>query len=213
MRFNPGAFNTHLNNIGQKVTWRRAYACACVSADSGQPDPKHQLCMGKGRIWDPAITTVTGVARQDALAEWKSSGLAETGDMVLSIPESSPMWDAGQFDRILLLNSNDVFSQPLKHGAPTERLLFTVDSFIRCFWLDPVTRTIIEGALPSVDANGNLSWAGGVGEPPPGVSYSLTGQKLDEYFVWGKFPSDRNEHSGMRLPKRLIARKWDLYGR
>ena len=43
--------------------------------------------------------------------------------------------------------------------------------------------------------------------------YSLTGKKFDEYFIFGQYPSDRNQHSGMRLPRKLVARKWDLFGR
>ncbi len=213
MQFNAPRFDTFLNDIGQRVTWRRSYSCACVNPDSGAPDPKHAVCRGKGRLWDVAIETVTGIASQSATVEWMQSGQYETGDMVLSIPQSSPMWDMGQFDRLIMLNSNDIFSQPLKRGAPSERLLFTVQTFLRCFWLDPTTRLIVEGGLPVVDANGNLSWPGGAGEPPPGMVYSLTGQKFDEYFCFGKHPSDRNQHQGMRLPKRLIARKWDLFGR
>jgi len=213
MRFNPGAFDSFLTGIGQRVTWRRAYSCACMNQESGAPDPKHALCNGKGRLWDPAVETVTGVASQQTTMQWMQSGQYETGDMVMSIPQASPMWNAGQFDRIVMLNSNDIFSLALKHGAPSERILFTVQTVMRCFWLDPITRLVVEGGLPVIDANGNLSWPGGVGEPPPGMTYSLTGQKYDEYFVWGKYPSDRNEHQGMRLPKRLIARKWDIYNR
>lgn len=212
MRFNPAAFDRHLLNIGQKVQWRRSYACACVNPATGQPDPKHALCSGKGRLWDPPVDTVTGIASQNVQVEWQNSGLFEAGDMVLSIPQASPMWDAGQFDRILLLNSTDVFSQPLTRGAPTERLLFTPASLTRCFWLHPQNRNqVVEGPLPVIDAEGRPTWASG--GPPPGVVYSLTGTKFDEYFVFLQLPSDRNQHSGMRLPRRITARRWDLFGR
>lgn len=213
MRFNPGAFDRFLTGIGQQVEWRRSYACACVIPTSGAPDPKHALCSGKGRLWDPPVPTVTGVASQSVTAEWMQSGQYETGDMVLSIPQVSPLWNAGQFDRVLMLNSTDVFSMPLTRGAPNERLLLKVQSIDRCFWLHPTTRLVVEGGIPVVDADGNLSWPGGVGEPPPGMLYSLTGQKFDEYFIFGQYPSDRNQHSGMRLPRKLVARKWDLFGR
>lgn len=214
MRFNPGAFDTFLKGIGQEVEWRRSYACACVSPTSGAADPKHALCSGKGRLWNPPVKTVTGIASQTVQQEWMKSGMYETGDMVLSIPQASPLWDAGQFDRIMLLNSTDVFSMPLTRGAPNERLLFRPESILRCFWLHPQDKnTIVEGGIPVVDANGHLSWPGGVGEPPPGMVYSLTGNKYDEYFVFIQLLSDRNEHQGMRLPKRVTARKWDLFGR
>lgn len=214
MQFNPAAFDTFLAGIGQQVEWRQAFTCACVNPSSGSPDPKHQLCSGKGRLWQPPVLTVTGIARQETLAEWKTSGLYENGDMVLSIPQASPLWNAGQFDRILMLNSTDVFSQPMTRGAPNERLLFRVQAFMRCFWLNPANRNeIVDGSLPVVDANGNLSWPGGVGAPPMGTVYSLTGTKYDEYFVFSSWPSDRNQHQGVRLPKRVVVRKWDLLAR
>jgi len=215
MRFNAAAFDRFLENIGQAVTWRHSYGCACVSPDSGAPDPKHALCQGKGRLWDPAVSTVVGVASQSVQLQWQNSGSYEAGDMVLTIPQSSPVWElGGQYDRILMLNSTDVFSMPLKRGSFKERLLFKPEKIARCFWLHPQNReVIVEGDLPTVDANGNLSWAPGALEPPAGVTYSLTGTKFDEYFIFLELPSDRNEHSGMRLPKRVTARKWDLFGR
>lgn len=213
MRFNRNRFNRHLANMGQQLMWRRSFACACVSRDSGAPDPKHALCGGKGRIWVEAVEMVCGVSKQDVTPEMIAAGLFDSGDLVLTVPENSPMWSsAGRFDRITLLNSTDVFSQPLTRAAPTERIIFRVAVVDRCFWLDPVTRQIVEGGLPEVDADGRLSWPNG-GEPPPGTVYSLSGQKFDEYFIFDSLPSDRNMHSGMRLPKRIQLRKWDLFGR
>lgn len=212
MRFNSSAFDRFLVDIGQDVTWRRSFSCACVNPASGQADPKHALCSGKGRIWEPPISTVTGIASQKVQMQWAQMGQWEQGDMVLSIPQVSPLWGAGQYDRITSMNSTDVFSQPLVHGAPTERLIFAVASITRCFWLHPQTRLIVEGGLPVVSATGTLSWPNG-GEPPPGMTYSLTGAKHSEYFIWGDMTSDRNQHSGMALPRRVVARKWDLFGR
>jgi len=214
MRFNPGRFDAFLNKIGQQVEWRRSYSCACVNPNSGAPDPKHALCQGKGRLWDPPVATITGIASQQVQLEWQNSGQYESGDMVLSIPQNSPLWEAGQFDRIMLLTGTDAFSMPLQRGSPRERLLFRPQRIERCFWHHPQSReTIVEGTPPQVDAQGNLSWPGGVGEPPTGITYSLSGVKFDEYFVFQQLPSDRNQHQGMRLPRRVTVRKWDLYGR
>ena len=213
MQFNPAAFDRHLANMGQVVDWRRSYACACVNPQSGAADPKHALCSGKGRLWDAPVRTVTGIASQKTTIEWAKLGQWESGDTVLSIPQSSPLWDAGQFDRVSMLNATDVFSQPLLRGAPTERLIFAVASITRCFWLHPTTRQVVEGGLPVIGTDGRPTWPGGVGEPPPGTSYSLTGTRYLEFFIWGALPSNRNMHSGMRLPKLVVARKWDLFSR
>lgn len=213
MRFSPSRFNRHLANIGQRVAWRRSYACACLNLQTGNPDPKHALCGGKGRLWVEPVETVIGVTRQEVKPEMIAAGIYESGDMTATVPAASPMWaGAGQFDRILLLNSTDVFSQPYTRGAPNERLLFTPASIDRCFWLHRTTREIVEGGVPVCDATGNLSWPNG-GEPPPGTTYSLTGQRFDEYYILDSLPSDRNEHSGYPLPKRLQLRKFDLFNR
>lgn len=214
MRLNPAHFNRHLNNIGQKLKWRRSYACACVNPASGQPDPKHSVCHGKGRIWDAGVTTVGGVAKQVVKPQMAGLGIWESGDMQLTVPESSPMWaDAGKYDRVLLLNSTDVFSLPLVRGGVNEKVIFTVQSVSRCFYLHPTTKAIVDCDLPTVGADGVPVWVSGANEPPPNAAYSLTGQKYDEYFVIDSMPSDRNEHQGARLPKLLQLRKWDLFGR
>lgn len=212
MRFRPTHFNRHLANMGQRVAWRRAFACACVNPASGAPDPKHALCSGKGWIWNAPVESVVGVSQQNVNPEMIAAGIYDKGDMTMTVPESSPLWDAGRFDRVVLLNSTDVFSQPLQRGAPTERLIFTPASIDRCFWLHPQTRQVVEGGLPVVDGNGMLSWPAG-GEPPLGTTYSLTGTRFDEYYIFDHLPSDRNMHSGVRLPKRVQMRKWDLFGR
>lgn len=214
MRFNAQAYDKFLANIGQQVAWRRSYSCACVNPQSGAPDPKHALCAGKGRIWADPVDTVCGIAKQVVEPEMAALGQFDSGDMTMTVPQSSPMWAyAGKFDRVVLKNSTDVFSQPLVRNGPVEKLLFPVHSIDRCFWLHPTTRLVVEGGLPVISDAGVPSWPGGVGEPPPGMVYSLTGQKFDEFFVFNSLPSDRNEHSGLRLPKRIVLRKWDLFGR
>lgn len=214
MRFSPARFNRHLANIGQQVVWRRAYACACVNPASGAADPKHALCSGKGRIWADPVATVIGISKQEATPEMVAAGIFESGDMTATVPSSSPMWaSAGRFDRIRLLNSTDVFSQPYTRGAANERIIFAVERIERCFWLHPTTRQIVEGGIPVFDQDGNLSWPGGVGEPPPAATYSLTGTRFDEYYILDSLPSDRNEHSGAPLPKRINLRRFDLFNR
>lgn len=213
MRFNAAAFDAFLGDggIGQDVEWRRSYACPCVSPTTGQPDPKHQLCAGKGRLWDAPLSTVAGVASQKVLAQWMQMGQWESGDMVMSVPQNSPMWSAGQYDRMTMVNTSETFSLPLTRGAPSERLQFTPVSIERSFWLHPVTRNVVEGGVPTISDAGALVW--GSGEPPPGTVYSLTGTRRNEFYIFGAFPDNRNQHQGMRLPKRLVARKWDLFGR
>lgn len=212
MRLKPANFNRHIANIGQEVLWRRSWACACVSQDTGAPDPKHAACKGKGRLWDAPVKTVCGVPSQSTYAKLIAAGLWDSGDMALTIPRNSPMWEsAGRFDRVTMLNATDVFSQPLKRGSPSERLLFKPATITRVFWLHPATREPVEGSIPTVDDDGIITW--GDGAPAAGVSYSITGTRYAEYFIFDNYPSSRNEHSGMQLPKKVQLRRFDLFGR
>lgn len=211
VRFNQQAFNRHLDNMGQQILWQSAYACSCYNTASGAADPKCRLCKGKGRIWDPAKKTVCGICKQETQSEWADSGLWEQGDLVVTIPEQSPMWDSGQFDRVTMLNAQDRFSMPFEHGAPTEMFLFIPTKIDRVFWRHPQTQALVEGGIPKIQPDGTPVWT--TGEPPLGMKYSITGWRNSEYFVFGNFPSSRNQHSGMRLPKRVVLRRWDLFGR
>jgi len=214
MRLNPAAFDSFLGgNIGQRVNWRKGNPCPCFNPTSGAALPGHALCAGKGWIWDAPIDSKAGVTQQKVTREWAAFGQWEAGDAILTIPSSSePMYSgAGRFDRIELLNSMDVFKLTLIRGQ-NDRILLPVVNFSRVFWLDPANNaTIIEGGLPIVDAQGNLSWT--AGEPPQGTQYSIAGQRYTDYFIWFNLPSDRNEHFGATLPKKLPLRRFDLFGR
>ncbi len=211
MRLSPTAFNRHLAHIGQQVTWRRAYSCACRNPVSGAPDTKCPHCGGKGQLWLNPVPTVCGVASQKTQAKWAASGRWTDGDVVVTIPGDSPMWGMSQFDRVLLMNAAERFSQSLVRGAVSERLLHSVKQIDRVFWLAPVTRDIVEGGIPTFDANGRLTWSSG--EPPPGATYSITGQRLPEYWCFDNLGGSRNEHSGAVLPNNVVLRRWDLWGR
>lgn len=208
MFLNPAAFNSHLQHMGQKFVWRKAFRCPCVNEFSGAADPGCPNCSGKSWFWDGPVDAVAGVASQQTQLRWAQFGLWQDGDIVVSIPESSAMYDMGQFDRALLLNSTDTFSLPLTRGGPTERITDPVEKVTRVFWLN-AQKEVVDGALPVVDANGVPTWA--EGGPPIGTTYTITGKRYNEYFCWGPYPSNRMEHQGARLPKRVVLRKFDLF--
>lgn len=214
MKFSRQAFNAHIDNIGQDVLWMRSWACPCMDRNTGSPQPACPLCVGRGRLWDAPVEMVMGIASQSTQIKWAKMGMWEHGDMVVVLPENCEAWDyGGQFDRFITKQGLDGFSEVLTRGAPSERLRMPVNSIMRCFWIEPGDPVRIqEGGLPVIDAKGRPSWPNG-GEPPPGMQYSLTGDRFSEYFMLDSYPSDRNEHRGMRLPKKIVLRKWDLYGR
>lgn len=209
MRLNPAAFNSHLRHMGQKVRWRKSYNCPCINPQSGAAKPSCPQCSGKGWLWVAPVDTVIGIASQNVQKMWAQMGQWESGDAVVSIPESSPMYDSGQFDRVLMLNSTDVFSRSLIRGS-NDKLYDPVEKITRVFWLDAQSN-IVEGGIPAVSDAGVLTWISG--EPPAGQTYSITGTRYSEYFVFNGLLSDRNEHSGARLPKKVVLRRFDLFAR
>lgn len=214
MRLNPAAFNAFLSgNIGQNMNWRKGNACPCFNPQSGAALPGHPLCSGKGWIWDAPIAAKAGLTQQKVNREWAMMGQWEAGDAILTIPSDSSMYaEAGRFDRIELLNSTDVFKLMLTRGS-SDRIILPVVKFIRVFWLDPLdNQVMVDGGLPNIDAGGNLTWPNNDG-PPAGLQYSISGVRNTDYFIWYNLPSDRNEHFGALLPKKLLVRRFDLFGR
>lgn len=210
MFLNPAAFNAHLNHMGQKVTWAKAFRCPCFNPHSGAARANCPNCHGKAWFWADPVTAVTGVASQQLQLKWAQFGMWQDGDTVLSVPEDSPVYESGQFDRIVMLNNTDYFSLPLVRGGPDERISDPVEKITRVFWLDGLGK-LVEGGIPEVNADGTLTWTSG--SPPVGMPYSITGTKYNEYYVYGAYPGDRMEHQGARLPRRIVVRRFDLFGR
>lgn len=215
MHLNPAAFNAWLSgNIGQNMAWRRGNPCPCFNPTSGAALPGHPLCAGKGWIWDPPISPVkAGVNAQKAQRDWAQFGQWEAGDVILTIPGDSGMYgQVGRFDRIELLNAKDVFKIMLIRGT-NDRIILPVVNFTRVFWLNPGNiNATIDGGLPAIDANGNLTWPNNDG-PPNATKYTITGMRYIDYFVWVNLPSNRNEHFGAALPQKSWLRRFDLFGR
>lgn len=233
MRLSPDAFNTFLAGIGQQYSWRKSFACPCTNPNSGASRPDCPNCHGKGRFWAAGQPGVTGVASAKVQKNWAQSGRYETGDSVLVVPSDTPLYHAGQFDRVLLLNASDEFSITMVRGD-NDVFPFPIASIKRVFWLDAESQ-IVDGVIPTVDADGTMSWLTNINrafagldgsllfstsplpgepiDPPEGVQYSVTGVKLLEYFIFDTMPSNRGEHSGAALPKNIVARRFDTFGR
>lgn len=211
MQFNPGRFNDWLSNIGQKIMWQRARTCPCVSSNSGAAKVNCPVCHGKRVFWDAPIAGVVGIAGQNVQRKWAQSGRWEDGDAVVTIPENTPFYDGGQFDRVLMLNSTDRFSLVFVRGAPAEKLTVRVEQIGRVFWLTNGALPIVDGGIPTVAADGTMTWKDGA--PPAGTQYTIEGTRYSEYFVFSALTSDRNEHQGARLPKKVVLRSFDLFAR
>lgn len=212
MQLSPAAFNAWLNNIGMDFGWRRATACPCINPASGAANPSCPLCHGKKWQWAAEVPARCGFQNQSQSKTFATFGTWEPGDATLTIGSDSPMYGAGQFDRFRCKNATTPFSI-IRMKGDTDFLLGTVVSLSRVFWIDADGTTMIEGDLPSIDGDGNLTWSVGQVAPPDDTAYSVTGVKYDEYFSYPDIANDRNMHAGAALPKKLLARKFDLFGR
>lgn len=213
MQFSPTAFNQFLAGIGQAYNWYQSFACPCINPHSGAAKPGCPLCFGKGRQFSAPVEGVAGISGARTQREWAQFGVYERGDIVVTIPENTALYQIGQFDRVTALNANNPFSLVLTSGSVgTERLNFSVQAITRVFWLTPDGSAVVEGGTPTVNADGTLSWPNG-GQPPAGIQYTITGTKLLDYFCFGDFPSNRAHNGGLRLPRKVILRDFDLFNR
>lgn len=208
MQLNPAAFNSFLQGIGQSFSWRKASACPCLSLHSKSPRADCLQCHGKGLLWAAPVTGTAGISGQKVQRAWAQFGMAQLGDMVVSIGSDSPLYVIGEFDRVVMLNSSVPFSRVLTRG--NDVLHQTPQVIDSVFWLDG-NQAIVAGGIPAVAGDCSLTWA--TGAPPDVQQYTMSGRELPEYFVYMDFPSDRSHHHGADLPVKVVLRKFDLLGR
>ncbi len=209
MQLDPSAFNLFLNDIGQDFAWRKAFVCPCVSVATNAPQLDCPHCSGKGFLWDAAVNGVAGVPSQRVQREFARMGQWETGDMMLTVPSDSPLYDMGERDRVLMLDGDDPFSINLRRGF-NDKPPWPIKQIERVFWI--AGSAIVQGSIPVQQPDGMLLF-GPTGAPPAGAFYSVSGTKRSEYFVFRDFPSDRGHHHGKALPLKVQLRRFDLFGR
>jgi hypothetical protein len=206
VQLNPADFNQFLAGMGQQAAWRRAYACPCRNPRSGAADPKCPQCGGLGTYWDDPVDCSVALSGQKVQAEWAKFGIWESGDQVVTLASDSAAYPMGQFDRLAMVQSSVPFSVVLRPGDRMREPVVFVD---RATWFED--GDLIEGAPPEVGDDGTLTWDGDA--PPDGAQIALTGRKRPEYFCLQEFPQDRAHHHGRDLPRRVVLRKFDLFGR
>lgn len=206
MELNPDSFNAHLDHMGMSVDWRRAHACPCVNPRSGAANPACGVCRGKGHFWDGAVSGVVGFAGQKVQMAWAQFGRWESGDVVLSIPSNSPVYDIGRFDRVVMGHGSVPYTAVV---MPGESLKFPVLSVERAFIVQ--NNAAVDIDMPAISADGDVSFPAGA--IPAGAAVSLTGRRQPEYFCFGEYPQDRAFHHGADLPRRMVLRKFDLFSR
>ena len=210
MRLDPLKFNQVLNDLGQSFRLQRSAACPCMDPSIGTPKPNCKQCKGIGWIYGAMLTGNSGIASQKIQREWALFGLWQSGDMVLTIPSDSPLYEMGPYDKVVMLNSTEPVSLVRKRGIDDLQVVPWVQ-IERVFWLTGANQTLVEGSLPHVGLDGSLTWSGTV--PPAGTQYSITGRRHPAYFMFHDLMQDRSHHHGQALPRRVVLRKIDLLGR
>jgi len=161
-------------------------------------------------MWAAAANGVAGIAGQETQVAWAQFGTADAGDVVLSIPADSALYQIGHFDRVVMLNSSQPFSLVLTRGMG-DVLRYETAQIDRVYWLNDAGTDAVEGGIPAVSNSGVMTWT--TGEPAASKQYNITGRQRPEYFTYTDFPRDRAHHSGATLPRRVVLRRFDLYGR
>ena len=98
-------------------------------------------------------------------------------------------------------------------GAPDERLpphMIGIEEVVVLHQGAAFTRTL--PTLPPADMGGAPVWPA-TNAPAIGQQYSIRATRRPIYFVFKEFPQDRAHHSGATLPRRIVARRFDLFGR
>ncbi len=210
-----GLFNDMLaaqGGFGQQLTWRPSTLCPCRDENSGGALPGCFQCHGAGVLYAPPQTAWAGLTGMRVAKEWAAFGQWESGDVVVTVPQDSPLYAAGENDRVLMVQSTEPFRVILT-ASGADRLRFSATELDRVFWLTPDTTVLVEGAIPDVAPDGSLSWADGTGAPPLGTQYSVTGRRNQEYYVFKDLPQDRAHFGGLPLPRRVVLRRFDLMAR
>ncbi|WP_431860141.1 hypothetical protein [Azospirillum sp.] len=211
MELDAGWFNELLGEMGQAVAWRRAALCPCRDPYSGAAQQGCPHCAGLGWLWAEPVSAWTGLASMRVVKEWAAFGLWASGDVVLSVPSDSPLYSAGENDRVVMENSSEPFSIHLTREGD-ERVRFPMVQVDRVFWINPGSGELVEGGVPTVGADGVPTWSDPAAAPDPGIQYSITGRKRPEYFMFKELPQDRAHFAGAPLPRRMVLRRFDLFG-
>jgi len=211
----PEHFEAFLDRVGQTLGWRQASACPCTNPLSGAADPACRFCRGKRYVWAGPIQGTAGLSGQKIQQQWAQFGKWEAGDVVISIGSNSPLYGIGLYDRVTFLNDSQGFSLVLTQGVNDE-LFGTILSIDRVYWLaadEHGVKQQVEGSEPIIAEDGTLSWDINAVAPPTGSPYTIEGRRCSEYFVFYDYPQDRSHQHGSPLPRRVVLRRFDLYGR
>ena len=210
---NPAKFNRLLGvdrpGLGQHMTWEKSLRCPCRSPTSGAAEQGCPVCRGKGVVWEVPIAAWASLSGMKLTRQWAMYGQFEAGDTVVTIPSDSPLYAVGESDVVTFIDSTEPFSTIVMGGVDV--LTFQAATITKIVWRDPTTKALISGQIPVQGADGVLTWTAGA--PPAGVQYSVTGRRHPKYWCFQDMPQDRAHSAGLTLPRRVVLRTFDLFGK
>lgn len=207
MRLTPAHFNRHLANLAQAVDWQVATPCPCRNARSNAADPACPVCHGLGTTWGDPVRGTAALSGQKVQQEWAKFGRWESGDQVITIPSDSPVYAIGPFDKLIMVQSTIPLARVLRPGEVPRGSNASIDS---ASWIED--GALVTASHPPVLADdGTLSWPAEA--PPATTQFAIHGRRNPEYFLLQEFPQDRAHHGGLALPRRVVLRAFDLFGR
>jgi len=212
MQLQPAAFNRLLGDMGQACHWRRAFLCPCRKPYSGAADHLCLNCNGLGTFWTKPVEAHTGLTGLKTAREWASFGMWESGDVVWSVPSDSALYGAGENDQVVMTNSEETWNATLTRGAPDERLPAYLVKIEDVFVLTGTgAEATAKPGLASMQAGGVPIWPAGQG-PQEGQQYSIRARRRPCFFIFKNLPQDRAHHGGKDLPRRVVGRRFELFG-
>lgn len=213
MKLSPGRLNALLAELGQDVTWRKAYCCPCRTEYSGAAVEGCPVCGGRGWTWGEPIAGYLGLTGQKVQHEWKQFGEYMEGDVVVTLPSNSSTYGIGDYDRVRFPNSSTDFNVSLRRGRTDSPLPFSPISIERCWWIDDENQ-VVDGDPPTVGADDVPVWPAGAVAPDEGRQYGMRGRRYLEYFrACSGYGQDRHHQHGDALPRKAVLRRFDLFGR
>lgn len=210
MHLSPPDFNRLLADMGQRIQWRPSAVCPCISPHSGAADPQCAHCAGKGRRWGGAQASVVGIVSREIVRQYAPMMVIDAGDVMLVIPSDQSAYGLGEYDRVILTDRTEPFSLNVVAGV-SDVLRFLPVSLIGATWLD-ADQALVTGQPPAVGEDGTLTWPDPDAAPTTGAAYALSGRRHPEYFCYLSLPLDRPHHRGAALPRRVVLRRFDLFG-
>lgn len=155
---------------------------------------------------------VQGVTTQ---REFSTSGEYDALDIQLTVDRHledgttlNPAWDAGEHDRVVLLDTWRRHTQHLQRGVQ--------DACVYRRVRDVRLTTVVNGALVTYEAgtdytldDGVVTWLAGRG-PKVRAFYALEAQVSPEYYVFQVLPQTRHM-DGQQMPRRYVLRGFERH--